>query len=157
MRKVTRAWLSRVSLLVLIFPAAAQEAQVSLSPGPGSETASASATTTPPLPTPRTFDEVIDRVVEREHLLFARMRNLRPLVETYLQNLKSDAGGNLSPVNDQYFLGRLDMSDGPEDVAFVDSGSGRSRFRKLTGMFSLHFQPLGFAQMVVPDTDLYRK
>jgi len=156
MCKVSRVWLSMLLLMVLIFPAAAQEGQVSLS-GPGSETASASATTIPPVPTPRTFDEVIDRVVEREHLLLARMRNLRPLVETYLQNLKSDAGGNLSPVNDQYFLGRLDMSDGPEDVAFVDSGSGPSRFRKLTSIFSLHFQPLGFAQMVVPDTDLYKK
>src|SRR3984893_3437280 len=156
MRKVSRAWLSMWLLLGLIFPVAAQEAQVALS-GSGSDTASASATTTPRLPTPRTFDEVIDRVVEREHLLLAQMRNLRPLVETYLQNLKSDAGGNPSPVNDQYFLGRLDMSDGPEDVSFVDPGSGRGRFRKLAGIFSLHFQPLGFAQMVVPDTDLYRK
>ncbi|MFZ0419021.1 MAG: M48 family metalloprotease [Candidatus Sulfotelmatobacter sp.] len=107
---------------------------------------------------PATFDDVIDRMVEREHLLLAQMRNLRPMVETYLQNLRSDANGNPAPVNDQYFLGRLDMADGPEDTSFIGQpGFGRSRLNKLTGVFSLHFQPLGFAQMVVPDTDLYKK
>ena len=105
---------------------------------------------------PGSFDEVIDRVVEREHQLLAQLHNLRPLVETYLQNLKPDANGNVAPANDQYFLGRLDMSDGPEDVSFVGQ-NGRDRFRKLTGIFSLRFQALGFAQMVVPDTDLYKK
>ena len=48
------------------------------------------------------------------------------------------------------------MSDGPEDVSFVGlPGAGRSRFSKLSGLFAMHFQPSGFAQMVVPDTDLY--
>jgi hypothetical protein len=111
----------------------------------------------PAAPTaPGSFDEVIDRVVEREHQLLAQLHNLRPLVETYLQNLRADANGNLATVNDQYFLGRLDMSDGPEDVSFVGE-NGRDRFRKLTGIFSYRFQALGFAQMVVPDTDLYKK
>jgi len=106
--------------------------------------------------TPNSFEDVIDRVVEREHQLLAQIHNLRPMVETYLQNLKADANGNSAPVNDQYFLGRLDMSNGPEDVSFVGQ-NGRDRFSKLTGIFSLRFQALGFAQMIVPDTDLYKK
>jgi hypothetical protein len=105
---------------------------------------------------PNSFDEVIDRVVEREHQLLAQIRTLRPMVETYLQNLKADANGNAAPANDQYFLGRLDMSNGPEDISFVGQ-NGRDRFAKLTGIFSLRFQALGFAQMIVPDTDLYKK
>jgi hypothetical protein len=156
MRRFTPGCLPLFLLVALIFPAAAQESSVSASPASLPDGASPPATAAVPLAVPSSFDDVIDRVVEREHLLLARMRNLRPLVETYLQNLKTDANGNPTPVNDQYFLGRLDMSDGPEDISFVGQ-NGRSRLNKLTGIFSPHFQPLGFAQMVVPDTDLYKK
>ena len=66
-----------------------------------------------------TLNDVLDRVVQREHLFTAQMRHMHPLVETYLQDLKNDSDGNTIPVKDQYFLGRLDMSDGPEDISFV--------------------------------------
>ena len=36
------------------------------------------------------FDQVVDRVVEREHFFIAQMKQLHPLVETYLQNLRQD-------------------------------------------------------------------
>jgi hypothetical protein len=158
MRLFAQGWIVTVLFLALIFPAAAQDSSISPTPASGSITATASTGATVPASPPGSFDEVIDRVVEREHLLLAQMRNLRPMVETYLQNLKSDSDGNAVPVNDQYFLGRLDMSDGPEDVSFMGQpGFGRGSFRKLTAIFSLHFQPLGFAQMIVPDTDLYKK
>ena len=58
-----------------------------------------------------TFDQVIDRSIEREHFFLAQMKNLHPLVETYLQNLKTDKELNaLVPTSDVYFLGRLNMS-----------------------------------------------
>jgi hypothetical protein len=61
-------------------------------------------------------------------------------------------------VKDQYFLGRLDLSEGPEDVSFVGQpGFGRRMISKLTGAYSLHFLPLGFAQMVVLDSDFQKK
>jgi hypothetical protein len=107
--------------------------------------------------TPGSFDEVVERVIQREHLMLSELRSLRPVVETYIQNLKAD-GGNAIPIKDQYFLGRLDMSDGPEDVSFVaQPGIARRGLKKLTGIYALHFQPLGFAQMVVLDTDLSKK
>jgi hypothetical protein len=144
--------------LISLFPVVAQDVPALVGPVPATEAASVPDTAAVPTTQPASFDDVIDRVVEREHLLLAQMRNLRPMVETYLQDLKPDAEGNAAPVKDQYFLGRLDMSDGPEDVSFVgQSGFGRSRLSKLTGIFSLRFQPLGFAQMVVLDTDLYKK
>ncbi|HTS09288.1 MAG TPA: hypothetical protein VMP68_27230, partial [Candidatus Eisenbacteria bacterium] len=49
-----------------------------------------------------TLDRVLDRVVEREHMFMAQMRHLHPMVETYLQDLKTDGSGNTSPVKDQY-------------------------------------------------------
>lgn len=105
-----------------------------------------------------TLNDVIDRVVQREHFFMAQMRHMHPLVETYLQNLKNDPNGNPYPVNDQYFLGRLDMSEGTEDVSFVGQpGFGHKMFAKLTGVYSLHFLPMGFAQMVVLDSDFQKR
>src|SRR5579862_3405069 len=66
-----------------------------------------------------TLNDVIDHVVQREHLFTAQMRHMHPLVETYLQDLKNDSAGTPIPVKDQYFLGRLEMTDAPEDVSFV--------------------------------------
>jgi hypothetical protein len=109
-------------------------------------------------PPPASFNDVMDRVIQREHLFLAQMRHMRPMVETYLQDLKSDGDGKTEPVKDQYFLGRLDMSDGPEDTSFVGQpGFGHRMMNHLTGLYAMHFLPLGFAQMVVLDTDFQRK
>src|ERR1700758_1015488 len=112
-----------------------------------------------PAPPAATLGDVIDRVVQREHFFMAQMRHMHPLVETYLQDLKNDPTGNTTyPVKDRYFLGRLDMSDGPEDVSFVGQpGFGHRMLRKLTGLYSLQFLPLGFAQMVVLDSDFQKR
>src|SRR5580698_6444237 len=107
---------------------------------------------------PPTFNDIMDRVVQREHLFMAQMRHMHPMIETYLQDLKDDKDGNTTPVKDQYFLGRLDMSEGPEDVSFVGQpGFGHRMVAKLTGVYSLHFLPMGFAQMVVVDSDFQKK
>jgi hypothetical protein len=109
-------------------------------------------------PQPKSFDEVMDRVIQREHLFLAQMRHLRPMVETYIQDLKPDKDGKNQPTKDQYFLGRLDMSDGPEDTSFVgQAGFGHRMLNRLTGLYAMHFLPLGFAQMVVLDTDFQKK
>jgi hypothetical protein len=62
------------------------------------------------------------------------------------------------PVGDHYFLGRLEMSNGPEDRSFTTRpGFGRRMLTNLTGLYSLHFLPLGFAQMVMLDDDFQKK
>jgi Peptidase family M48 len=135
-------------------------------PSPGATSASspgATVTTAPAhsseaAPPAATLNDVIDRVVQREHYFIAQMRHLHPLVETYLQNLKTDASGNSMPVKDEYFLGRLDMTDGAEDVSFVGQhGFGHRMLNKLSGLYSLHFLPMGFAQMVLLDDDFQKK
>ena len=149
-------------LLTLVVCAAAQDA-VSTSPSAdasatGSSTASPPAAAVAPSSAPKSMSDVLDRVVEREHLFLAQMRHLRPLLETYIQFVKSDSEGNSSPAKDLYFLGRLDMADGPEDVSFTGQpGFGHRMLGKLTGIYSMHFLPLGFAQMVVLDTDFQKK
>jgi hypothetical protein len=107
---------------------------------------------------PASFDQVIDRVVEREHFFIAEMRHMHPLVETYIQNLHSDHDLGAIPVSDQYFLGRLDMSEGTQDRSFIGPGKLRKRMvDHLTSLYKMSFLPLGFAQMVVLDDDLQKK
>ena len=111
-----------------------------------------------PAPSPASFDQVIDKVVEREHFFTAQMRHLHPLVETYIQNLKSDKELGMVPASDQYFLGRIDLSEGTEDRSFLGQPGFRTRvFSKLTSLYSMKFLPLGFAQMVMLDEDMQRK
>ena len=170
-------WLSSVGFFsVLLFcsvAATAQDSSSSLQSALGSKqapTAAAQPTTgskdsvapaqsieSPPPPA-ATLSDVMDRVVQREHYFTAQMRHMHPLVETYVQDLKNDATGNPVPVKDQYFLGRLDMTDGPEDTSFVGQpGFGHRMLSKLTGVYSLHYLPMGFAQMVVLDSDFQKK
>ncbi len=107
------------------------------------------------------FDQVVDRAIEREHFFMAQMKQLHPLVETYLQNLKEDKDlGAAVPVSDVYFLGRLDMSEGTDDRAFVSpttAGLGKRMLSKLSNVYAMKFLPLGFAQMTVLDQDFQRK
>jgi hypothetical protein len=150
-------------LLFCIFGAGAQQVPPAAPPAQsapsGAEAPSVTPAPTDSLPPAAiTLNDVLDRVVQREHLFMAQMRHMHPMVETYLQDLKNDSTGNATPVKDQYFLGRLDMSDGPEDVSFVgQAGFGRRMLSKMTGVYALHFLPLGFAQMVVLDPDFQKK
>ncbi len=118
-------------------------------------------TTQPATTGAASFDEVVDRAIEREHFFMAQMKHLHPLVETYLQNMKEDKELNAPvPVSDVYFLGRLDMSDGTDDRAFTSpttSGLGKRMISKLSNVYSMKFLPLGFAQMVILDQDFQRK
>ena len=54
-----------------------------------------------------TLNDVLDRVVQREHLFMAQMRHMHPLVETYLQDLKNDSDGNHSPSRTNIFWAAL--------------------------------------------------
>ena|SRR5208283_939675 len=157
-------WSGSLSVFLLFlsaFPALSQDAVSASSraaaadapatePGVGPTTEAISAP-------PASFNDVMDRVIQKEHLFVAQIRHLRPLVETYLQDLKTDGSGNSQTVKDQYFLGRLDMSDGPEDTSFVgEPGFGHRMLNHLTGLYAMHFLPLGFAQMIVLDTDFQK-
>jgi Peptidase family M48 len=144
-------------LLACVFAATAQNAPSAAPAAPQN----APTTAAPQEGTPSaglTLNDVMDRVVQREHYFMAQMRHMHPMVETYLQDLKSDSNGNTTPINDRYFLGRLDMSQGPEDISFVGQpGFSHRIVAKLTGVYSLHYLPMGFAQMVLLDSDFQKR
>jgi len=148
--------LSLVCCLVSLFSqtALAQTAQQPQLATRDAATQQASATAS-------SFDQVIDRAIEREHFFLAQMKQLHPLVETYLQNLKEDKQLDAPvPSSDVYFLGRLDMSEGTADRVFTSpttEGLGKKMLSKLKNVYTMRFLPLGFAQMVVLDEDFQRK
>src|SRR3979490_2394856 len=112
------------------------------SPNTGSPTSQPTDTAQPPQLSTRdataeqsiaaanSFDQVIDPSIEREHFFMAQMKQLHPLVETYLQNLKQDKELDAPvPASDVYFLGRLDMSQGAGDSALPLPSSAGFRYR----------------------------
>jgi hypothetical protein len=84
----------------------------------------------------------------------AQMRHMHPLVETYIQNLKNDRDHEVVPASDDYFLGRLDTSNGADDLLFMGQpGFNKHFLNRLTSKFL----PLGFAEMIVLDEDFQKK
>ncbi|MGA8507063.1 MAG: M48 family metalloprotease [Candidatus Sulfotelmatobacter sp.] len=160
MRILNLGFLTVGLMLVSSLPALSQNStsssiQVTANDAPGQNGQNEGTASQAP---PASFDDVMQRVIQKEHLFLAQMRHMRPMVETYLQDLKTDSEGKAVPTKDQYFLGRLDMSEGPEDTSFVGQpGFGHRMVNHLTSLYSMHFLPLGFAQMVVLDTDFQKK
>jgi hypothetical protein len=101
-----------------------------------------------------TFDQVMDRTMDREAQFVKTMRNYTPIVETYIQNMQPDKELGAVPKNDAYFLGRLSFDGSVSQKSFmpVDSpGIYKRMTNKLTGFMRVEFLPLGFAQMVMVD------
>jgi len=143
-----------VLLSVVLLPAAWSLAQSvnSDTTVPGSATAP-SVTSAPPA----TFDQVVDRVVAREQAFNEQMRQMHPLVETYIQSLKSDREMGLVPSNDQYFLGRFDLAGGVKDRSFMEEpGVSKRLMAKMSDVLGVHFLPRGFAQMAIMDDSFTR-
>src|SRR5215831_18166293 len=97
-------FVSVLAFFLLAFSAAAQQtptapaAEKGLNPSPNS-TAGGS------------MDQVIDRAIEREHALMEMLKDRKPLIETYLQDLQVQPEIGPVPVDDHYFLGRMDLGD----------------------------------------------
>ena len=96
------------------------------------------------------------RIFWRENKTIADLKAYSPIVETYIQNFKGDAELGQVPISDKYFIGRLIMKNGIEDVSFQkNTKSLPSRFlERLNNFYRMNYVALGFMQMVyVPAFD----
>jgi hypothetical protein len=153
MRSIANSLVVLVMFLTLSFRSPAQDVSPSSTPPTKVDSADSGQ-----LPTSGAFNQVVDRVVEREHFFVAQMRHMHPLVETYIQNLKNDRDHDVVPASDNYFLGRLDMSNGTDDRSFTGQPGFGTRFlNRLSSNYSMKFPPLGFAEMVMLDEDFQKK
>ena len=106
-----------------------------------------------------TMDQVVDRAVEREHALMEMLKTRTPLVETYLQNLKFDPQVGPTPLQDHYFLGRMDLG---ESVDRRDYLSKETSFEShllggFTRLFRFEYKPMGFSWMIYADRDDFNR
>jgi hypothetical protein len=101
---------------------------------------------------PVTMDQVVDRVVLREHDLIKMLETRTPVVETYLQNLRLDPQLGAVPKDDRYFLGRMDLAESIDRKDFLKEASmERHLLGGFTKLFKLEYQPLGFSWMIFAD------
>jgi hypothetical protein len=108
-----------------------------------------------PQTAPTTVDQVVDRVIAREHALMEMLKTRTPLVETYLQNLRPDPQLGPVPKEDHYFLGRMDMG---ADVDRRDYLSKDTSFQShvlggFTKLFKFEYKPIGFSWMIFADRE----
>jgi len=103
----------------------------------------------------KTMDQVVDRAIQREHVLMNLLSTRTPLVETYLQNMKPDPKLGAAPKDDRYFLGRLDMAMTVErrDYLSKDESFEKNLLGGFSKLFRLEYNPMGFSWMIFADRE----
>jgi len=121
--------------------------------------AATSASILPVLLPSATMDQVVDRAIEREHALMEMLKTRTPLVETYLQDLKFDAEVGPAPVQDHYFLGRMDLNQrmNRRDYLSKDTSFESRLLGGFTRLYKLEYKPLGFSWMIYADRDDFNR
>jgi len=100
-------------------------------------------------------NQIVDKIVAREAALAAVMKDMHPLVETYLQTLEKDDELAFHPTGDQYFLGKLDFNPGQiRERTFMNQANKSANIASSIAagfkqMYSVRYLPEGFEQMLV--------
>jgi Peptidase family M48 len=138
----------------------AQVPQSSVAPGASQASASSAPAPGQPQsqPGPSTLDQVVDRIILREHGLVDMLKTRTPIVETYLQNLQWDAQLGPVPKDDRYFLGRVDLTESIDRKSYLQDESMQKRLLGgVTKYFKIQYQPLGFSWMLFADRNDFDK
>ncbi len=103
-----------------------------------------------------TVDQAIDHLIAREHDEVATIRRFSPVIETYIQDMKTDKEMGAIPVRDHYFLGQADLSKGIVDNSMLHPRKGKldalNPIAHMGGLFTSSYVPEGFLQMIYIDT-----
>ncbi|HEY3938669.1 MAG TPA: M48 family metalloprotease [Bryobacteraceae bacterium] len=102
----------------------------------------------------RSFEEAIDRAVTNERLLIRRLRDKEPVIETYIQETKTDSDLGFVPSKDYYFLGRLNMREGIVDDSYLPTPPKWKEIPHIfTALLTTKYYPGGFADEMFLDVD----
>jgi len=107
------------------------------------------------------LDQVIDRVVQQEAAFMETLRDYRPLVETYIQELRADKELGMVPQRDEYFLAKADFSQGIRERVFAGAGAQTKRHhltlisKKFSSPFAMKYIDAGFLQGIIVDTGAF--
>jgi hypothetical protein len=100
-------------------------------------------------PTPSKLDEMIERIIKREHVEIAAFDLHNPIIETYIQEVKFNQVTGAVPKSDYYFLGQADFR-GRLNVHSMTESSRK-------GSLLWSFNPAGFLQMIYIDRGEFDK
>jgi peptidase M48-like protein len=105
----------------------------------------------PPPPPNLSVEYVADRVSQNEAALKAKIRELHPIIEVYIQGVLADPKLGAVPNGDAYFLGRFDWDEreGPKLRSLTSKNSSTGNW--LSRTFTTQYLPDGFAAMGAPD------
>ncbi len=98
-------------------------------------------------------EEIINKANQSESTLITNIREFKPMVEVYIQNLSMDEKVGLIPSEDSYLLGRFGWRSGPR-LLTVSGGKAAPRFEGANRNRDLEYIPDGFAAMVVADWEM---
>ncbi len=144
-------WVIATFLLLTLTADAQQSANMS-SPTPMGRTPVSAA-----LPTE--MDQAVDRLIKREHSLMELLNTRTPIVETYLQDLKFDPRVGPVPVQDHYFLGRMDLGDTVDRREYLskDTSFEKHLLGGFNKLYKLEYKPMGFSWMIYADRDDFNR
>lgn len=92
---------------------------------------------------------IADRIFYREAQFIQDLKSYTPMTETYIQDFKGDQELGQVPSSDKYFIGRLIMKNGIENVSFQNrTKSSHFLLEKLNSFYKMNYVALGFMQMV---------
>ncbi len=95
------------------------------------------------------LDEIIDRMIKREHDEMAAFDLYSPIIETYIQEVKFSQAVGTVPKSDFYFLGQADFRGRLKVRSMIESSK--------KGSFLWSFDPAGFLQMIYVDRGEFDK
>ncbi len=113
---------------------------------------------------------LIDKAITREAAIVKTLKDRTPIVETYIQNMKSDPVMGQTPESDVHFLGRVNFGKVINDVTFSEGAKPEEKGGKF-GLFkhslgylsglssSLHltYHEAGFVQMLLVDSNSFNR
>lgn len=115
------------------------------------------------LPQPRLTPQMIhliDMASMHERGVLAALRQRAPVVETYIQDFKPDTQLNAVPIDDHYFLGRVDFGRVIGDNRYQEASSKKHLYKGsvmfvngLTKAFKIEYVAQGFVQMLLLDAN----
>lgn len=100
--------------------------------------------------------QITDRIFYREAKFIQDLKSYSPMAETYIQDFKGDQELGQVPTSDKYFIGRMMMKNGIENLSFQNSPKSTSKFilEKLNSFYKMNYVALGFMQMIyIPGFD----
>jgi hypothetical protein len=106
-------------------------------------------------------EQAIDLVIAREFEEVAALRNFRPIIETYTQEVKRDKEKGAVVVKDNYYLGQADLSKEVVDRSMLTRRRGNSEsLNPLSHVYistALEYLPEDFLKMIYIDRDNFNR